>query len=240
MRKEKETEISKINYTIKEWPEFERPRERLMHHGTEYLSDAELLAIILVNGYSGITSVELARNLLAKFGGLRKLINISYSEIKDVRGIGKAKYSQIKAALEIGVRLAQEKMLPGKRIQKAQDVVDYYYAEMRDKKKELFHIVLLDVRYQIIREVLISMGSLTETTVHPREVLKEVIKESAAAVIFLHNHPSGNPQPSQQDIELTNRLCKSCHVMGVKVLDHIIIGEDNFYSFAQMGQIKES
>ncbi|HKK82771.1 MAG TPA: UPF0758 domain-containing protein, partial [Atribacterota bacterium] len=118
MRKEKETEISKMNYTIKDWPEFERPRERLMHHGTEYLTDAELLAIILVNGYSGITSVELARNLLVKFGGLRKLMNISYSEIKDVRGIGKAKYSQIKAALEIGVRLAQEKMLPGKRIQK--------------------------------------------------------------------------------------------------------------------------
>jgi len=128
-------------------------------------------------------------------------------------------------------------MLPGKRIQKAQDVVDYYYAEMRDKKKELFHILLLDIRYQVIRDVLISMGSLTETTVHPREVLKEVIKESAAAVIFLHNHPSGNPNPSQQDIKLTDRLCESCQMIGVKVLDHIIIGEDNFYSFAQMGQI---
>ena len=117
--------------------------------------------------------------------------------------------------------------------------MDYYYAEMRDTKKELFHIVLLDIRYQIIREVLISMGSLTETTVHPREVLKEVVKESAAAVIFLHNHPSGNPQPSQQDIELTSRLCESCQMMGVKVLDHIIIGEDQFYSFASMGQIRD-
>jgi DNA repair protein RadC len=235
--KKKEVETTKNSYTIKQWPQFERPRERLIHHGAEYLADAELLAIILVKGHSGKSSVELARSLLAKYGSLRKLMNIPYSEMKEVHGIGRAKYSQIKAALEIGVRLSQEKMFPGKRIQKAQDVVDYYYAEMRDKKKELFHILLLDVRYQIIRDVLISMGSLTETTVHPREVLKEVIKESAAAVIFLHNHPSGNPQPSKQDLELTDRLCKSCHMMGVKVLDHIVIGEDNFYSFAQMGQI---
>ena len=235
--KKKEAENTKNSYTIKEWPQFERPRERLMQHGAEYLTDAELLAIILVNGYSGKTSVDLAKSLLAKYGSLRKLISIPYSEIREIHGIGKAKYSQIKAALEIGIRLSQEKMFPGKRVQKAQDVVDYYYAEMRDKKKEVFHILLLDIRYQIIRDVLISMGSLTETTVHPREVLKEVIKESAAAVIFLHNHPSGNPQPSKQDIELTDRLCKSCQMMGVKVLDHIVIGEDNFYSFAQMGQI---
>jgi DNA repair protein RadC len=235
--KKKEAEITKNRYTIKKWPQFERPRERLIHHGAEYLTDAELLAIILVKGCSDLTSVDLARSLLSKYGSLRKLMNIPYSEIKEIHGIGEAKYAQIKAALEIGVRLSQEKMFPGKRIQKAQDVVDYYYAEMRDKKKELFHILLLDVRYQIIRDVLISMGSLTETTVHPREVLKEVIKESAAAVIFLHNHPSGNPHPSKQDIELTDRLCKSCHMMGVKVLDHIVIGEDNFYSFAQMGQI---
>ncbi len=230
-------ENSKKNYTIKDWPEYERPRERLMNHGVKYLTDAELLAIILVKGFSGKTSVELARNLLARFGSLRKLMNASYSEIKQIEGIGQAKYSQIKAALETGVRLSREKMFPGKKIHKAQDVVDYYYTEIRDQKKELFHIILLDIRYQIIRDVLISMGSLTETTVHPREVLKEVVKESAAAVIFLHNHPSGDPQPSQQDIELTNRLCESCQMMGVKVLDHIITGEDRFYSFAQMGKL---
>lgn len=231
---------NKRSYTIKDWPEYERPRERLLYHGAGNLSDAELLAIILVNGYSGKTSVEIAKNLLAKFGNLRNLMKASYSEMKDTFGIGEAKYAQIKAALEIGVRLAQEKILPGRRIQKAQDIVDYYYAEMRDKKKELFHIVLLDIRYQIIRDVLVSMGSLSETIVHPREVMKEVVKESAAAVIFLHNHPSGNPQPSQQDITLTDRLCKSCQMMGVKVLDHIIIGEGQFYSFAQMGQINSN
>ncbi len=232
-------EVNKKNYTIKDWPEYERPRERLLHQGPDCLTDTELLAIVIAKGASGKTSVEVARNLLTRFGSLRKLMNASYSEVKQTDGIGKAKYAQIKAALEMGVRLSREKLLPGKRIQKAQDVVDYYYAEMKDKKKEIFHMVLLDIRYQIIRDVLVSMGSLTETTVHPREVLKEVVKESAAAIIFLHNHPSGNPQPSQQDIALTRRLCQSCHMMGVKVLDHIIIGEDCFYSFASMGQLEE-
>ncbi len=225
------------NYTIKDWPEYERPRERLLHHGPEYLSDAELLAILINKGYAGKTSVEIGRSLLTQFGTLRNIMSASYTEMKQIKGIGKAKFAQIKAALEMGVRLTQEKILPGKKIQKAQDIVDYYYAEMKDKKKELFHIILLDIRYQIIRDVLISMGSLNETTVHPREVMKEVIKESAAAVIFLHNHPSGDPQPSQQDIELTRRLCESCNMLGVKVLDHIVIGEDCFYSFAQMGNI---
>jgi len=226
------------NYTIKDWPESERPRERLMNYGVKNLTDAELLAIILVKGSSGKTSVELAKSLLAEFGTLRKLMNVPFSEMKKIEGIGQAKYAQIISALETGIRMSREKIVPGKRIQKAQDVVDYYYTEMRDLKKEFFHIILLDIRYQIIRDVLVSMGSLTETTVHPREVLKEVIRESAAAVIFLHNHPSGDPQPSQQDIELTNRLCQSCNIMGVKVLDHIIIGEGRFHSFARMGQLE--
>ncbi len=225
------------SYTIKDWPEYERPRERLLQHGPEYLSDAELLAILINKGYAGKTSVEIGRSLLTEFGSLRNLMSTSYNEMKRVKGIGKAKFTQIKAALEMGVRLSQEKIMPGKKIQNAKDVVDYYYAEMKDKKKELFHIILLDIRHQIIRDALISMGSLSETTVHPREVMKEVIKESAAAVIFLHNHPSGDPHPSRQDIELTKRLCETCKVLGVKVLDHIIIGERCFYSFAQMGDI---
>ncbi len=230
-------EENRKKYTIKDWPENERPRERLLNYGPEYLSDAELLAILINKGYAGKTSVEIARSLLTQFGTLRNIMSASYTEMKKVKGIGKAKYAQIKAALEMGVRLSQEKILPGRKIQKAEDVIDYYSVEMKDKKKELFHMLLLDVRYRIIRDILISMGSLSETTVHPREVIKEVVKESAAAVIFLHNHPSGNPQPSQQDLVLTKRLCESCNMLGVKVLDHIIVGDNCFYSFAQMGQI---
>ncbi|MFZ2330407.1 MAG: DNA repair protein RadC [Atribacterota bacterium] len=230
-------EENRKKYTIKDWPENERPRERLLHHGPEYLSDAELLAILINKGHAGKTSVEIGRSLLTQFGTLRNIMGATYTEMKKVKGIGKAKYAQIKAALEMGVRLSQEKILPGKKIQKVEDVIDYYNAEMKDKKKELFHMILLDTRNQVIRETLISMGSLSETTVHPREVIKEVVKESAAAVIFLHNHPSGNPQPSQQDRELTKRLCETCNMLGVKVLDHIIIGDNCFYSFAQMGQI---
>ena len=227
----------KKNYTIKDWPEYESPRERLLQHGPQFLTDAELLALIINKGHSGKTALEVARDLLAQFGSLRNLATASFAEIKEIKGIGQAKYAQIRAALEVAVRLSREKVLPGTRIQKAQDIVDYYYSKMKDKKKEVFHILLLDIRYQIIRDVLISMGSLNEITVHPREVMKEVIKESAAAIVFLHNHPSGDPNPSPQDLELTKRLCQSCAMLGVKVLDHIIIGEKCFYSFAQMGQI---
>jgi len=229
--------VKKKKYTIKDWPEYERPRERLLQHGPQFLTDAELLAIIIGTGNSGRTAVEIARSMLAQFGNLRNLKNASYAEMGQICGIGQAKYAKVRAALEMSVRLSREKVLPGKKIEKAQDIVDYYHNEMKDKKKELFHIILLDIRYQIIRDVLISMGSLSETTVHPREVMKEVVKESAAAVIFLHNHPSGDPKPSPQDLELTKRLCESCTMLGVKVLDHIIIGEECFYSFAQMGQI---
>lgn len=230
-------EKNKKNYTIKDWPEYERPRERLLQHGPQFLTDSELLAIIIKGGYGGKTALEVARDLLVRFGSLRNLAGASFTEMKEIKGIGKAKYAQIRAALEMAVRLSSEKVLPGKRIQKAEDIVDYYYSELQDKKKEVFRLILLDIRYQIIRDVLISMGSLNETTVHPREVIKEVVKESAAAVIFLHNHPSGDPKPSPQDLELTKRLCESCTLLGVKVLDHIIVGEGCFYSFAQMGQI---
>jgi len=136
------------NYTIKNWPEAERPRERLMNQGVKNLTDAELLAIILAKGCSGKTSVELAKSLLAEFGTLRRLMSVSFSEMKKIEGIGQAKYAQIMAALETGIRMSREKLMPGKKIQKAQDVVDYYYTEMRDLKKEFFHIILLDIRYQ--------------------------------------------------------------------------------------------
>jgi DNA repair protein RadC len=223
------------SYTVKDWPDYERPRERLLKYGVEYLTDAELLGIIIVKGHRGKTSIEIARELLAHTGSLRKLESTSYTEMKKNRGIGRAKYSQIKAALEIGSRLSRERIFPGQKIQSAQDVVKYYHCDMRGKKKEFFKVILMNVRHQIIKDVIISIGSLTETTVHPREVLKEMIRESAAAVIFLHNHPSGDPQPSQQDKKLTERLCQACELIGIQVLDHIIIGEEGYFSFAREG-----
>ena len=227
--------MEKKNYTVKDWPDEERPRERLVKHGVDYLTDAELLGIILVKGYQGKTSVEVAKDLLSETESLRKLDSLSYSEMSSVKGIGLAKFAQIKAALEIGKRLLRETNLPKKKIHNAADLVKYYGTCMRDLKKEKFKAILLDVKNKIIRDIDISVGSLTESIVHPREVLKEIIKESAASVIFLHNHPSGESNPSKNDLDVTERLASACELVGVKVLDHIILGEDNYFSFAQEG-----
>jgi len=227
--------MEKKNYTVKDWPDEERPRERLVKYGVEYLTDAELLGIILVKGYQGKTSVELAKDLLSETKSLRKLDSLSCPEMSSVKGIGLAKFSQIKAAFEIGKRLLRETSSPKKKIHNALDLVNYYGPCMRDLKKEKFKVIMLDVKNKIIRDIDISVGSLTESIVHPREVLKEIIKESAASVIFLHNHPSGESNPSKNDLDITDRLVDACDLIGVKVLDHIILGDDNYTSFAQEG-----
>ena len=231
--------MEKKNYTVKDWPDEERPRERLVNYGVDYLTDAELLGIILVKGYQGKTSVELAKDLLSETKSLRKLDSLSYPEMSSVKGIGLAKFAQIKAALEIGKRLLRETNSPKKKIHNALDLVNYYGPCMRDLKKEKFKVIMLDVKNKIIKDIDISVGSLTESIVHPREVLKEIIKESAASVIFLHNHPSGESNPSKNDLDITERLVEACNIIGVKVLDHIILGEDNYFSFAQEGLLKK-
>jgi len=231
--------VEKKSYTVKDWPDEERPRERLVKHGVDYLTDAELLGIILVKGYQGKTSVEIAKDLLSETKSLRKLDSLSYPEMISIKGIGLAKFAQIKAALEIGKRLLRETNSPKKKIHNALDLVSYYGPCMRDLKKEKFKVVLLDVKNKIIKDIDISVGSLTESIVHPREVLKEIIKESAASVIFLHNHPSGESNPSKNDLDITERLAGACEWVGVKVLDHIILGENNYFSFAQEGLLKK-
>ena len=231
--------MEKKSYTVKDWPDEERPRERLVKHGVNFLTDAELLGIILVKGYQGKTSVEVAKDLLSETKSLRKLDSLSYPEMSSVKGVGLAKFAQIKAALEIGKRLLRETNLPKKKIHNALDLVNYYEPCMRDLKKEKFKAILLDVKNKIIRDIDISVGSLTESIVHPREVLKEIIKESAASVIFLHNHPSGESNPSKNDLDITDRLVEACNIIGVRVLDHIILGEDNYTSFAQEGLLKK-
>jgi DNA repair protein RadC len=231
--------MEKKNYTVKDWPDEERPRERLIKHGVDYLTDAELLGIILVKGYQGKTSVEVAKDLLSETKSLRKLDSLSYPEMSSFKGIGLAKFAQIKAALEIGKRLLRETNSPKKKIHNALDLVNYYGPCMRDLKKEKFKVIMLDVKNKIIKDIEISVGSLTESIVHPREVLKEIIKESAASVIFLHNHPSGESNPSKNDIDITERLVSACELVGVKVLDHIILGEDDYFSFAQEGLLKK-
>jgi DNA repair protein RadC len=217
--------------TIKNWPEDERPRERLIKYGAESLSDAQLLAIILRTGNKTRSAVDLARALIAEFGDFRSMDSLSVSELCNIDGIGAAKASQIKAAFEIGRRMLSGGGGLNKNFRSSDDVVNYYIPLMKNMKKEVFKTILLNSKNKILRDVTVSEGSLTASVVHPREVFKDAIKESAAAVILVHNHPSGDPSPSQEDVEITQRLVKSGEIVGIRVLDHIIIGDGRHFSF---------
>ncbi len=225
--------------TVKEWPEDERPRERLLKYGVEGLSDAQLLAIIIRSGRGGRSAVDLGIELLQKFGSLEGIAQAGINEIcgKDgVKGIGKAKTAEIKAAIELG-RRHQKPSLTGAALCSSGDVIAYYRPRMKDLKKEIFRCALLDTKNKIIRDEIVSVGSLTASIVHPRDTFKAAIRESAAAVIFVHNHPSGDTRPSQEDILLTKRLIQAGEVLGIQVLDHIIVGDGSHFSFRDNGMI---
>ena len=225
--------------SVKEWPEDERPRERLLKHGPASLSDAQLLAIIIRNGRGGRSAVDLGMELIDKFGSLEGIAQAGINEFlgkNGVKGIGSAKIAEIKAAIEIG-RRHQKPRLDGASFCSCDDVIGYYRPRMKDLKKEVFHCALLDSKNKIIRNEEISVGSLSASIVHPRETFKAAIRESAAAVIFIHNHPSGDTRPSQEDILLTKRLVQAGEVLGIRVLDHIIIGDGTHFSFRDKGMI---
>jgi len=224
----------KHDTSVKSWPENERPRERLIAQGTATLSDAQLLAIILRSGKAGRTALDLGRELLDRFGGLSGIEQASIRELCALPGIGPAKAAEIKAAIEIGKRY-QRPSLAGASFCSCEDVVNYFGPRMKDLKKEVFRCALLDTKNKIIREEIVSMGSLTASIVHPRDTFKAAIRESAAAVIFIHNHPSGDTRPSQEDILLTRRLVQAGEVLGIQVLDHVIIGDGTHFSFRDNG-----
>lgn len=224
-------------HRIKDWPPQERPREKLLRHGPELLSDAELLALILRtgDGASGQSALDHARLLLRQFGSLRELSTASVSELCQVKGIGEAKAAELLAVFQIARRFGKEELRPGERYSSPQEVFNHFHEQLRDLKRERFLALLLDSKNRLIREVTISEGSLTASIVHPREVFAPVVRFSAAAVLFVHNHPSGDPTPSREDIDITTRLHSAGELMGVRVLDHIIIGSDRFTSLADRG-----
>jgi DNA repair protein RadC len=225
--------------TIKNWPQADRPREKLLAQGSRVLSEAELLAIVLRNGNAstGESAMDHARVLLGQFGGLQGIDAASVSELSTVKGIGPAKVAQIKASLEIGRRMGSQKWEAGQALRSSEDVYRHFRDHLGGEKRELFYVVLLNNKNRKIREVKISEGSLTASLVHPREVYNPVIRDSAAAVIFVHNHPSGDPAPSPEDIDITRRLKEVGDVMGIRVLDHVVIGHDRFFSFNDKGMI---
>lgn len=222
---------------IKDWPEDERPRERLIKHGVEVLSDAQLLAVLLRTGHHRQNAVDLAMRLISQFGGLMFLSQATVEELCTVRGIGPAKAAHLKAALELGRRTISLPLHAGIKIKSSQDVYRHYHARLKGLKHELFKVILLDGRNRILRDATISEGSLTASIVHPREAFNPAIRDSAGAVIFLHNHPSGDPAPSREDHELTKRLVACGDLLGIKVLDHLVVGDGRFFSFADQGQL---
>lgn len=227
--------------TIRDLPLTERPRERLSQNGEHSLSTAELLGIILCKGTREQTAVGLAQVLLARFGDLRALSTRSIAELCEIPGIGPAKAAQVKAALVLGHRLAEtDAPSLGDPFRGSRDVFLRFHPALRDLKKEVFKAVLLDRKNRILREIDVSAGSLTASIVHPREVLNPAIRESAAAIICLHNHPSGDPAPSPEDLELTRRLADACRIVGIALLDHVIIGDNRFFSFADAGLLRTS
>ena len=225
--------------TIKDWPAEDRPREKLLDKGAQALTEAELLAIILRNGNAstGETAIDHARLLLSQFGGLKGIDAASASELATVKGIGPAKVAQIKACIEIGRRTGNERWESGQPLRSSEDVFRHFRDQLEKEKRELFYVVLLNNKNKKIRDVKISEGSLTASLVHPREVYNPVIRESAAAVIFVHNHPSGDPAPSNEDVDITRRLKEVGDVMGIRVLDHVVIGRERYFSFNDKGMM---
>jgi len=222
--------------TIHDLPISERPRERLQKLGAEALSAQEILALILGRGIAGESVMVTVQKLLSQFGHLKGIAGASIEELSQVKGIGIAKASQIKAAFELANRLEVYSETGKKPLVKTpEDVAGLVTGRLKGKKREHFLVILLDTRNQLIKVSEISVGSLDTSIVHPREVFKEAITASAASVIFVHNHPSGDPQASEDDIELTKRLSTAGEIIGIDVLDHIIIGGKNYLSLKRVG-----
>lgn len=221
--------------TIKDMPLETRPRERLLREGAGALTDMELLAILLRTGTATASAMELAAAILGRFGSLRALVSASAEELSDLKGVGPAKAALLQAALEIGRRIAGsgEEVRPV--IRSPEDAAGLVMEEMRHLDREHFRALLLNTKNQVIAREVISIGTLNSSTVHPRELFKNAIKRNAAAVILIHNHPSGDPAPSSEDLAVTGRLVEAGRIIGIEVLDHLIIGDNRFVSFKAKG-----
>ena len=222
---------------IKDIIKEERPRETLLKKGETYVSDSELLAILINNGTRDKSAITLAREIIETSDGIRNLSNITVEELSKIKGIGLAKACRIISALELGRRVSVASEMQKFKISSPQDIGNVYMEELRYKKKEIFRVVLLNTKNVIIGSKDISEGSLNASIVHPREVFLEAIKKSANKMILMHNHPSGDPTPSSEDINITKRLISAGQIVGIEILDHVIIGDGSFYSFKENGQI---
>jgi DNA repair protein RadC len=222
---------------ISRWPEKERPRERLLQQGAQHLTEAELLGILIGKGTRRKTAIDLARELLDRYESLENLFSRSPSELMKIKGIGSAKAATLSAAFQLVRRIQSKTSKSQPSFKRAKDVANLYLPLMKDLRKEVFRVLLLSRSNRLIKEVTISEGTLDASIVHPRDVFREALLESAAGVILLHNHPSGNPNPSEEDLRITKQLVEAGRVMGIKVYDHIILAGEDYRSLADDGLI---
>lgn len=222
---------------IKDWPENERPREKLLQKGASHLTDSELLAILLRTGTGEITAVDLAKSLTVQYNGLKDLSGRSIGEFKKLKGIGNTKAVTLVAAFELGRRLAAEARPEKLNIKSPRTIAERYIPLLETLKQEEFRVILLDTANNVIGEQIVTKGSLNASIVHPREVFKKAITESAAGLILIHNHPSGNTNPSDEDKKVTQNLVKAGSIIGIEIIDHIIIAGQDYYSFVENNEL---
>ena len=230
------TKAQNKGLTIHDLPKSERPRERLQMHGAEALSSQELLALILGRGVRGESVMVTSQRLLSAFGNVKNISQASLEELSAIKGMGTAKASQLKAAFELA-RRKEEDNREQISVKSHQDVIKLVRQKLKDKKKEHFLILCLDTRNNLIKISNISTGTLDANLVHPREVFKEAIQSLSSSIILVHNHPSGNPEPSDADIDITKRILETGKAVGIDILDHIIIANNRSFSFKEKGMV---
>lgn len=227
--------MAEYKLKIPNWPEDERPREKLLKYGPSKLSDAELLGIIICKGTQEKTAVDLGRELLMKYGNLRNISTRSVFEYSSIKGIGEAKAAMLASCFEISRRSQSQPETHRVIFRKSEDVASYYIPLIGSLKKEVFKVALLDGANKLIRGVTVSEGTLNTSVVHPREVFRDALIEATAGVVLIHNHPSGDPMPSEDDIKITKQLIEAGKIFGIKVFDHIIVTRDSYKSFVDEG-----
>ena len=221
-------------YKLKEIPKIDRPRERLINFGAESLSNEELLSILLKTGTKDVSVKELASTILNKIGEINKLNEINYHILSSIPGVGSAKACTLLAVVELSKRITRKNASLNNVIIKSADIAfDYFRYIFKDQKQEYFYVIYLDNKKRVIENKLLFKGTLNQSIVHPREVFKSAFILSASSIICVHNHPSGNVEPSKEDINLTKRLSEIGILMGIKVVDHLIISDDKYFSFLE-------
>jgi len=220
---------------IIDWPEAERPREKLLQRGADALTDAELLAIFLRTGTKGLSAIDLAYKILNEFSSLRNIFNANLDEFTKIKGVGPAKYVQLQAVLEMSSRHLKETIEKQSAITSPHDTRQFLKSQLRDRSYEVFAAIFLDNRHQVIKFEELFRGTIDGASVYPREVVKKALKYNAAAMIVAHNHPSGIAEPSHADEQITQRLNKALALVDIRLLDHLVIGEGEVISLAERG-----